>query len=81
MKREGRHGDWHRVMKNRDQVHLSQLEQYKTLAQHELELRREVYADHELNYDHSVIINFPIDFNVIATRIVQDMPAHRNRLI
>ena len=32
MKREGRIGDWHRVMKNRDQVHLSQLEQYKTQA-------------------------------------------------
>ena len=41
-----------------------------------------MYADFSLNYDHSCILGAPIDFEVVANKIVREYePKHKQRLI
>ena len=68
-------------MTNGDIIHLSQLNHYSNHQQHDLEHKNEVYAALGMNYEHTQLLQFPVDFDVIARKIVIEMPAHRDRLI
>ena len=68
-------------MTNGDIIHLSQLDQYSNLQKQDLKLKNDVYEQLGMNYEHTQLMKFPVDFDQIARKIVREMPAHRDRLI